>query len=170
MKQTTNYIHKSKRKNTVFQYEEFTNTCFAPYLLPGKFETIEVEIEAKKRRTSYAMKTKLHPDAKMYIDFWGNENPYGIGCHQVFYTLCENDPGYGDKHRWVVTSGRHTIKDMQTHKFTKLEEAIKFMTREMIKTQRKFDKILGEKTEIWDIKKLNNEGIDINAIFSKGKE
>ena len=41
---------------------------------------------------------------------------------------------------------------MSTHKFSNyLEDAMKFAVKEMEKTQLKFDKILKEKTQMWDI-------------------
>ena len=158
--------------NGGFQYKEFTPLVFADCLLPGKWGTVEVESEAKGCRHSYAMKTPLHPNIENYdyVDFWGNVNPYGKGCHQVFICIYENDPGYMSANRWTVTTGRYTHLDMSTNKFDNLEDAIKFMVQQMEKTQLKFDKILNEKTLMWDFDaiRLHNIEWDIrtNAISS----
>ena len=158
-------IHKNPHCG--FQYKEFTQLSFPNVLLPGKFDTVEVETEARGSRHSYAMKTLLHPNAINYdyIDFWGNVNPYGKGKHQLFCCIYENDPGYAEKNRWVVTTGRHSHSDMSTTKFDNLEDAMKFLVNEMEKTQLKFDKILGEKTTMWDFEaiKAHNAFWDIKA-------
>jgi hypothetical protein len=143
--------HRSHRDpHCGYQYKEFTELGFADCHLPGKFKTIEVENESQGCRHSYAMATKLHPNSTKYVDFWGEVDPYGEGCNSIYCCIYENDPGYGEIYRWVVTTGRHTHTGMSTRKFDNLEDAMKFMVSEMEKTQLKYDKILGEKTQMWD--------------------
>jgi hypothetical protein len=146
------YFRRQPQRQT-FQYKEFTHLNHAECMLPGKFKTIEVETCAAYCRTSFAMATPLHKNGVNYdyVDFWGNVNPYGQGCHLVFVCIVENDPGYNAPYRFVVTTGRHTHSGMSTNKFQYLEDAMKFAVREMEKTQLKFDKILGEKTQMWDM-------------------
>ena len=132
---------------------EYVNLVFAPWMLPGEWETLEVVSDANTQRTSYVLKTKLHPNATKYVDFWGTENPYGPGKNLVFVVIHENRRGDDDeqrKHRWVVTTGRNSHSDMSTSKFYRLDEAVKFAVEEMIKTTKKFDKINKRKTPQWD--------------------
>ena len=68
---TTNYFIKQPA-NQQFQYKEFTTLNHPKCMLPGKWETLEVETSARVQRTSFAMATKLHPDGKDYIDFIRN--------------------------------------------------------------------------------------------------
>ena len=91
------------------------------------------------------MFTKLHPDSPTYIDFWGNVDPYGPGCTNIIIRLIEFPVSEGQAFRWTVTTSRYTTKNMSTNRFKTLEEAMKFMVGEMIRTTKHYDKIHNRK-------------------------
>ena len=130
---------------------EYINLVFADWMLPGEWETREVICDAKSQTTSYTMSTKLHPNSKDYVDFWGNVNPYGEGKNLVFVNIHEFAPDEENpsRNRFSVSTGRNTHTDMSTTLFQTLDEAVKFAQTEMVKTTKKFDKIHKRKTKIW---------------------
>jgi len=71
---------------------DFINLVFAEWMLPGEWKTMECRTDVNHQEASYAMATKLHPNGKDYVDFWGNVNPYGEGCHLIFCTINEFSP------------------------------------------------------------------------------
>ena len=129
---------------------EFTNLVFADWMLPGEWETREVVTNSDTQRTSYTLATKLHPNDRDFVDFWGNVNPWGVGKRLVFVVIHELAKETEQKHRWVVTTGRNSASEMTTNKFFKLDDAMKFAVNEMVKTTKKFDKINKRKTPQWD--------------------
>lgn len=132
---------------------DYTNLVFPDWMLPGEWQTREVVTDASSQRHSYTLATKVHPNAKPYVDFWGNEDPYGPGCRLIFVVIHEirkKSADYQQKFRWVVTTGRGTHTDMSTTKFHDLEGAMKHAVEEMIKTTKKYDKINKRKTPEWD--------------------
>ncbi len=129
---------------------DYTNLVFHPGILPGEWETLEVETDVNHSSTSYALKTKLHPDSPTYVDFWGNVDPYGPGCTLIIVRLIEFPASENQPFRWTVTTSRYTTKNMSTNRFKTLEEAMKFMVDEMIRTTKHYDKIHSRKTEIWN--------------------
>ena len=129
---------------------EFTNTVFHNGILPGEWNTLEVETDVGHNSTSFNMFTKLHPDSPTYIDFWGNVDPYGPGCTNIIIRLIEFAASENQAFRWTVTTSRYTTKNMSTNRFKTLEEAMKFMVDEMIRTTKHYDKIHNRKTQIWD--------------------
>lgn len=143
--------------------QDFVNLVFAEWMLPGEWKTLEVVTNCQTSTTSYVMATKLHPNSKDYVDFWGNVNPYGPQKNLVFVNINEfakdEERGNG-RNRFSVTTGRHTHTDMSTTMFEKLDDAVKFAVNEMVKTTKKFDKIHKRKTTIWsDEALLKNDTI-----------
>ena len=138
---------------------EFTNLVFHNGILPGEWDTLEVETHCGSQSTSYALKTKLHPDSPAYVDFWGTIDPYGPGCTLIIIRLIEFSPEAKESFRWTVTTSRFTTKDMSTNRFKTLEEAMKFMVDEMIRTTKHYDKINKRKTIIWDDDAIKNHDI-----------
>ena len=153
--------------NTKTDYD-FVNIVFAEWMLPGEWKTLEVITNTDGQQTSYVMATKLHPNSKDYVDFWGNVNPYGEGKNLVFVNINEfpnrTDRSNG-KHRFSVVTGRHTATDMSTTLFEKLDDAVKFAVNEMVATTKKFDKIHKRKTKIWSDQALAlNHDITTNPV------
>lgn len=137
---------------TKTQKNDFVGLVFAEWMLPGEWKTLEVITDTDHQEHSYVMATKLHPNSKDYVDFWGNVNPYGEGCNLIF--VCINEfsnarKGANGRHRFSVTTGRHTHTDMSTTLFEKLDDAVKHAVNEMVRTTKKFDKIHKRKTKIW---------------------
>ena len=135
------------------------NTVFHNGILPGTWDTLEVETDVETNSTSYNMFTKLHPNSPTYIDFWGNVDPYGPGCTNIIIRLIEFSALAEHSHRWSVTTSRFTTRNMTTNKFHTLEEAIEFMVGEMIRTTKHYDKINKRKTIIWDDEAIENHDI-----------
>ena len=143
---------------------DYVGLVFAEWMLPGEWKTLEVETNCDAQRHSYVMATKLHPNSKDYVDFWGNVNPYGEGKNLVFVVINEfaKNPDKGNgKNRFSVTTGRHTHTDMSTTMFEKLDDAVKHAVNEMVRTTKKFDKIHKRKTKIW-----SDQAITANDTFT----
>ena len=150
----------TKTRNQIKDHQ-FTNLVMAEWMLPGEWKTLEVVSDCNRETTSYVMATKLHPNSKDYVDFWGNVNPYGEGCNLVFVNITEFASSVQSKERFSVTTGRHTHTDMSTTKFTKLDAAMKHAVNEMVRTTKKFDKIHKRKTKIW-----SDQAITANDTFT----
>jgi|MDSV01.3.fsa_nt_gb hypothetical protein len=148
---------------------DFVNNVFAEWMLPGEWKTMEVRTDVNHQETSYAMATKLHPNSKDYVDFWGNVNPYGEGCNLIFCTINELSPaptfGRKGKHRFSATTGRFTSTGMSTKLFEELDDAVKHVVTEMVKTTKMYDKIHKRKTKIWSDQALAlNHDITTDAV------
>lgn len=130
--------------------KEFTNLVFADWMLPGEWQTREVQLKGNLQTTAYTLATKTHINAKPYVDFWGREDPYGPGCRLIFVCIHEFKKEAEQKNRFSVTTGRGTDTGMSTNKFFKLEDAIEFAVNEMIKTTKYYDKVNKRKTPKWD--------------------
>lgn len=143
---------------------QFESISFPSYMLPGEWETREVLVRGDVQTTSYTMATKLHPNAKPYVDFWGNVDPYGPGKNLVFVSIHEFAKTPFNKFRWSVTTGRNTHTDMSTTKFNTLDEAMKHAVNEMVRTTKKFDKINKRKTQIWDSEQIIANDPSFNTV------
>lgn len=151
-------------KNTKTE-REFTNLVFPSWMLPGEWKTLEVLTDRNTQTVSYTMATKLHPNAKPYVDFWGNVDPYGPGKNLVFVNIHEFRKSHvATGERFSVSTGRNTHSDMTTTKFHRLEDAIKHAVNEMVKTTKKFDKINKRKTQIWAHKDIIANDPNFNSV------
>lgn len=143
---------------------KFQSISFPAWMLPGEWKTIEIIVRGDVQTTSYVMQTKLHPNAKPYVDFWGNVDPYGPGIQQVWINIHEFQPSEYQKFRWSVSTGRHTHTDMSTTHHKTLESAMQQVVTEMVKTTNKFDKINKRKTRMWDSEQIILHDSSFNTV------
>ena len=58
------------RQNTKSNKDyQFESIAVPTYMLPGEWKCIEVLVRGDVQTTSFVMATKLHPNAKPYVDF-----------------------------------------------------------------------------------------------------
>ena len=140
----------------------FESISFPKWMLPGEWKTLEIRVTGDVQTTSYVMATKRHPNAKPYIDFWDNVDPYGPGMEQIWVSIHEFQQSEYQKFRWSVTTGRFTHTDMSTTHHDDLESAVKHAVKEMVATTKKYDKINKRKTQMWDTEQiaLNDSSFD----------
>ena len=142
----------------------FQSISFPDWMLPGEWKTIEILVQGDVQTTSYVMPTKLHPNVKEYVDFWGNVDPYGPGIEQVWISIHEFQESEYQKFRWSVTTGRHTHTDMSTTHHKTLESAMQQVVNEMVKTTKKFDEINKRKTRMWDSEQIILHDSSFNTV------
>ena len=145
------------------RYRDYTDLMFEDWRLPGGWYALEQRFTANQQQTSYVMDTFLHPDEHIYgyKNFWGEDQPLG---RKIFVTIVEKAPRSRAKKRWTVTTGRYTHTDMSTTHFNTLEEAMKFATKEMVLTTKKFDRIHNRNTPMWDFKRIGENDPNFNPI------
>lgn len=144
--------------------KEYTNLLFPDWMLPGEWKTLEVIERVDYQTVSYALATKIHPQAKEQIDFWGNVDPYGPGKTLLFVSINEFLNERVSKERFSLTTGKHTYSGTTTKKFNKLENVIKAAVNEMVKTTKMYDRILDQKTQMWDIESIEKHKSEINKL------
>jgi len=147
-------------KSRKAEVTEYTHLVLPKWALPGNWETLEVETDAKTQSTSYFMWAKLHPNEGPHIDFWGTEWPQG---HRIITRIVEFRNREISPYRFSVTTSRHMV-NYTTKRFHTLEEAVEYQTKQMIATTKKFDKIHNTNTQIWDLEQIQENDPNFNPV------